>query len=83
MRFRAPDSAQKPPRGWSSVIRIPIVFTIRQPPERVPTAIAACAARMIHHGMYFASASGKTQAGAEASCARESLASPTIPTSTG
>src|SRR5262249_51535076 len=33
-------SAQKPPTGRSWVIRIPIVFTIRQPPAMVPRPIA-------------------------------------------
>src|SRR6266700_5593831 len=34
-------SAQNPPTGLSFVIFEPIVCTIRQPPERVPSAIAA------------------------------------------
>ena len=34
-------SAQKPPTGRSLVMRIPIVFTIRQPPAIVPSASAA------------------------------------------
>src|SRR5512147_2836907 len=39
---RAPAvSAQKPPNGWSFVIRVPMVFTILQPPNIVPRAIAA------------------------------------------
>ena len=36
-----PVSAQKPPTGFSLVIRMPMVFTIRQPPNSVPSAIAA------------------------------------------
>jgi len=32
-------SAQNPPAGFSFVIRVPIVLTIRQPPESVPSAI--------------------------------------------
>src|SRR5215831_18544891 len=36
-------SAQKPPTGRSLVIFDPIVCTMRQPPESVPKAIAACA----------------------------------------
>ena len=48
----APEaSAQKPPTGRSLVIRILIVFTIRQPPLSVPMAMAACAARITHRGM--------------------------------
>ena len=35
-----PVSAQKPPYGRSLVIRCPIVFTIRHPPNSVPSAIA-------------------------------------------
>src|SRR5512141_528187 len=35
-----PVSAQKPPKGRSLVIRVPIVFTIRQPPSAVPSAMA-------------------------------------------
>src|SRR5215217_9533986 len=37
-------SAQKPPTGFSFVIFVPIVCTMRQPPDNVPNAIAACAA---------------------------------------
>ena len=43
-------SAQKPPTGRSLVIRIPIVFTMRQPPAIVPRPSAACAARMTQKG---------------------------------
>jgi hypothetical protein len=34
-------SAQKPPTGFSFVILVPIVRTIRHPPDSVPKAIAA------------------------------------------
>src|SRR6185436_317800 len=37
-------TAQKPPTGFNFVILVPIVRTMRQPPESVPSAIAACAA---------------------------------------
>src|SRR3977135_3651095 len=37
-------SAQKPPTVRSLVIFEPMVWTMRQPPESVPSAIAACAA---------------------------------------
>jgi hypothetical protein len=43
-------SAEKPPTGRSFVIRMPMVFTIRQPPASVPSAIAACAARITQVG---------------------------------
>src|SRR5215212_10802341 len=36
-------SAQNPPTGFSFVILVPIVRTMRQPPDNVPKAIAACA----------------------------------------
>src|ERR1044071_1045068 len=39
----AAGSAQKPPTGLSFVMRVPIVRTMRQPPDNVPNAIAACA----------------------------------------
>src|SRR5205085_5417320 len=39
----APVSAQKPPTGLSFVMRVPIVRTMRQPPESVPNPMAACA----------------------------------------
>ena len=51
----APVSAQKPEKGLSFVIRLPIVRTIRQPPVNVPRPIAACAERMIHQGTTFRS----------------------------
>ena len=41
-------SAQKPPKGRSFVIRVPIVLTIRQPPIAVPRAMAVCAISTIH-----------------------------------
>src|SRR6266576_4250956 len=47
----AADSAQKPPIGFSLVILEPIVCTIRQPPESVPKAIAACALKTTQIGM--------------------------------
>ena len=43
-------SAQKPPTGRSLVIRIPIVFTMRQPPAIVPRPSAAWAARTTQKG---------------------------------
>ena len=49
----APVSAQNPEKGFSFVMRLPIVRTMRQPPVRVPRPMAACAVRMIHHGMTF------------------------------
>src|SRR5688500_15752412 len=44
-------SAQKPPTGLSLVIRVPIVWTMRQPPDNVPKAIAACAAKTTDVGI--------------------------------
>src|SRR5678815_3323135 len=32
----AADSAQKPPTGFNFVMRVPIVCTMRQPPDSVP-----------------------------------------------
>ena len=43
-------SAQKPPTGRSLVMRIPIVFTMRQPPLIVPRASAAWAASTTQNG---------------------------------
>src|SRR4030042_2424305 len=43
-------SAANPCTGRSLVILYPIVLTIRHPPERVPSAIAAWAARITHSG---------------------------------
>ena len=34
-------SAENPPTGWRRVMPLPIVFTIRHPPNIVPRAIAA------------------------------------------
>ena len=40
-RVIAPEvSAQKPPMGWSLVILLPMVLTMRQPPNIVPRPIA-------------------------------------------
>lgn len=44
-------SAENPPNGWSLVILLPIVWTIRQPPDSVPSAIAKCAAMMTQKGI--------------------------------
>ncbi len=44
-------SAQNPPTGLSFVILVPMVRTIRQPPERVPRAIAAWAASTTEVGI--------------------------------
>ena len=44
-------SAAKPPNGCSLVILLPIVWTMRQPPDSVPSAMAACAARMTQNGI--------------------------------
>src|ERR1044071_3371324 len=44
-------SAQKPPTGLSFVIFVPIVCTIRQPPDSVPRAMAACADSTTNTGM--------------------------------
>ena len=49
-RVMAPAlSAQNPPKGFSLVILDPIVWTMRQPPEYVPKAMAVWAARMMYH----------------------------------
>ena len=51
MSISAPAvSAQNPPTGRSLVSRIPMVLTIRQPPARVPSPMAACAARITQTG---------------------------------
>src|SRR5438132_9875760 len=47
----APVSAQNPPTGFNFVILDPIVCTMRQPPESVPSAIAACAESTTHKGI--------------------------------
>src|SRR5436190_23188307 len=44
-------SAQKPCTGCSFTILVPIVLTIRQPPESVPSAMAPQAANSTHLGM--------------------------------
>ena len=46
----AADSAANPPTGWSRVIFEPIVLTIRQPPDSVPSPMAVCAARTTQSG---------------------------------
>src|SRR5436305_473432 len=46
----AADSAATPPTGCSFVIFVPIVFTIRHPPESVPRPMARCADRTTHKG---------------------------------
>src|SRR3989440_2728219 len=43
-------SAQKPPNGVSLVRRWPIVLTMRQPPDMVPSPIAAPHATTTHAG---------------------------------
>ena len=43
-------SAQKPPVGCSLVILEPIVLTIRQPPKRVPSAMAKWLMRITQSG---------------------------------
>src|SRR5205809_7722183 len=43
-------SAQKPPNGRSLVRRWPIVLTMRQPPDMVPSPIAAPPATPTHAG---------------------------------
>ena len=51
-RIAAEVSAQKAPRGLRRVSLAPMVWTIRQPPLKVPSAIAACAERMTHVGTW-------------------------------
>ena len=46
----AADSAAMPPTGWSRVIFEPIVFTMRQPPVRVPRPMAVWAASTTQSG---------------------------------
>ena len=43
-------SAEKPPMGRSLVMRMPIVFTMRQPPAIVPSPSAAWAAKITQNG---------------------------------
>src|SRR5437660_11125707 len=54
----APVSAQNPPIGFSLVIFEPMVCTIRQPPEIVPSAIAACADSTTQSGIAGSAPSG-------------------------
>ena len=44
-------SAAKPPTGCSLVIFDPIVWMMRQPPDSVPSAMAACAASTTHRSI--------------------------------
>ena len=44
-------SAQNPPTGFSRVIFIPIVLTIRQPPDNVPSPMAAWAISTTQKGI--------------------------------
>src|SRR3954452_8160383 len=44
-------SAQNPWTGWSLTIFVPIVLTMRQPPESVPSAMAAQAANSTQNGI--------------------------------
>ena len=44
-------SAANPPTGCSLVIFDPIVWMMRQPPDSVPSAIAACASRITHRSI--------------------------------
>src|SRR5437764_5044167 len=46
----AAASALMPPTGWSFVIRAPMVWTIRHPPNAVPRAMATSAEILTHHG---------------------------------
>ena len=57
MESAAAVSAQKPPRGFSRVIRPPIVRTMRQPPLKVPKAIAACAEKITQTGTFISKVS--------------------------
>ena len=56
-----PVSAQKPPTGFSLVIFCPIVFTIRQPPNSVPSAIAAWQESTTQNGISAALKSGRSE----------------------
>ncbi len=44
-------SAENPPMGRSLVMRVPMVFTILQPPAMVPRAIVKLHIRTIQKGM--------------------------------
>ena len=50
MATAAPVSAANPPTGASFVIFVPIVRTMRQPPESVPRPMARCAASTTQNG---------------------------------
>src|SRR5690348_10608508 len=50
MEMAAPVSAQKPLRGFSLVSLVPMVRTIRQPPLKVPRAIAVLDAAITQVG---------------------------------
>ena len=52
MADAAPVSAANPCTGCNFVIFDPIVWMMRHPPDRVPSPIAACAARMTQNGMW-------------------------------
>src|SRR5512137_2986426 len=56
-----PVSAQKPPTGFSLVIFCPIVLTMRQPPNSVPSAIAVWQAMTTQNGISFALKSGRSE----------------------
>src|SRR5262252_10059052 len=51
-----PVSAQNPPTGRSFVILVPIVFTIRHPPNNVPSEIAVYAQISTQYGTVLLSA---------------------------
>ncbi len=46
----APVSAANPFTGWSFVMRDPIVWMIRHPPDSVPRPMAACAISITQNG---------------------------------
>lgn len=50
MTVAAPVWAAKPCGGWMSVMPLPMVRMIRQPPMKVPSAIAMPADTMTHSG---------------------------------
>ena len=52
IEIAADVSAQNPPLGFRRVSRPPIVWTIRQPPLKVPRAMAACADRITQTGTW-------------------------------
>ena len=47
-----PVSAQKPPMGCSLVRPVPMVFTMRHPPKKVPRPMAAWQASTTQNGMW-------------------------------